>query len=222
MAGLSLQPNLRFPDKNLEFIGCVATEKTGNLQIVTLDTGVGRVFRQIKDGIPPDSAFLFPTLVSIRETRWEWHGHGRALVSASGLCLPSPPTPPFVRAAPASADQSPPVDKPHSSCSLPLLLPQAGVPFSPTHPPRLSSYTPPPWGCLLRRLHSTDHPDTMTLTQPLAQLVSCAVFPSHTVDWEPGKPKGCVQLPQPLQCPTQEPPLEIQGFPSATILSPDF
>ena len=101
-------------------------------------------------------------------------------------------------------------------------FPQAGVPFSPTHPPRLSSYTPPPWGCLLRRLHSTDHPDTMTLTQPLAQLVSCAVFPSHTVDWEPGKPKGCVQLPQPLQCPTQEPPLEIQGFPSATILSPDF
>ena len=101
-------------------------------------------------------------------------------------------------------------------------FPQAGVPFSPTHPPRLSSYTPPPWGCLLRRLHSTDHPDTMTLTQPLAQLVSCVVFPSHTVDWEPGKPKGCVQLPQPLQCPTQEPPLEIQGFPSATILSPDF
>ena len=90
--------------------------------IVTLDAGVGRVFRQIKDGIPPDSAFLFPTLVSIRETRWEWHGHGRALVSASGLCLPSPPTHPFVRAAPASAGQSPPVDKPHSSCSLPLLL----------------------------------------------------------------------------------------------------
>ena len=133
MAGLSLQPNLRLPDKNLEFIGCVATEKTGNLQIVTLDTGVGRVFRQIKVRIPPHIAFLFPTRVSIRESSCEWHGHGRALVSASGLCLPSPPTPPFVRAAPASAGQSPPVDKPHSSCSLPLLLSAGWSPFLP-HP----------------------------------------------------------------------------------------
>ena len=121
---------------------------------VTPDTGVGRVFRQIKDGIPPDSALLFPTLVSLRETRWEGHGHGRALSSASGLCPPSPPAHPFVRAAPASADQSPPVYKPHSYCSLPLFLlssgqspfvshPSSKAPLTPTSAAGSPSQTPP-------------------------------------------------------------------------------
>ena len=97
--------------------------------------------------------------------------------------------------APASADHSPLVDKPHR-----LLSP----PFSPaflrlehlslyTHPPRLSSHPPPPWGCLLRRLHSTDHPDTMMLTQSLARFVVHVIL-SYIIDCEPWKSKDCVQF----------------------------
>ena len=62
-----------------------------------------------------------------------------------------------------------------------------------THPPRLSSHPPPPWGCPLRRLHSTDHPDTMMLTQSLARFVVHVIL-SHTIDCEPRKSQGCVQF----------------------------
>ena len=81
--------------------------------------------------------------------------------------------------APATADHSLLVDQPHRLLSPPFspAFLRLEHPFSPTHLPRLSSYTPPPWCSLLRHLHSTDHPDTMTLTQPLAQLV-CCVFRS--------------------------------------------
>ena len=103
--------------------------------IVTLDTGVGRVFRQIKGGIPPDSAFLFPTLVSIRETRWEWHGHQRALSSGSRLCLPSPLTHPVVLAC-SSHSRPLPAGGPTPQTPVPSLFscfPQAGAPFL-SHP----------------------------------------------------------------------------------------
>ena len=62
-----------------------------------------------------------------------------------------------------------------------------------THPPRLSSHPPPPWGCLLRRLHSTDHPDTMMLTQSLARFVVHVIL-SYIIDCEPWKSKDCVQF----------------------------
>ena len=62
-----------------------------------------------------------------------------------------------------------------------------------THPPRLSSHPPPPWGCLLRRLHSTDHPDTMMLTQSLARFVVRVIL-SYIIDCEPWKSKDCVQF----------------------------
>ena len=127
--------------------------------------------------------------------------------------------------APASADHSLLVDKPHR-----LLSP----PFSPaflrlehlslyTHPPRLNSHPPPPWRCPLRRLHSTGHPDTVTLTQPLAQSVCCVCRSLSHNRLRATEIKGlCPIYPQPIQCPTQELPFEIPYFPSAKILIPDF
>ena len=111
--------------------------------IVTQDTGVGRVFRQIKGGIPPDSAFLFPALVSIRKTRWEWHGHQRALSSASGLCLPSPATHPFVLAC-SSLSRPLPAGGQTAQAPVPSLFscfPLAGAPFLP-HPSSKAQLTP--------------------------------------------------------------------------------
>ena len=185
---------------------------------------MGRVFRQIKGRIPPDSAFLFPALVSIRETS----GNGMVI---RGLC----PRPlacactqllhiPLCWPAAASADHSPLVNKPHRLLSSP---------FSPaflklehlslyTHPP-LSSHLPPSWRCPLRGLQSTGHPDTVTLTQPLAQLVCCVSRSLSHNRPRATEIKGlCPIYPQPIHCPTQEPPFEILCFPSAKILILDF
>ena len=94
-----------------------------------------------------------------------------------------------------SRPHSPLVDKPHRVLSPPF--PAAFLRLEHlslyTHPPRLSSHPPPPWGCPLRRLHSTDHPDTMILTQSLARFVVRVIL-SHTIDCEPRKSQGCVQF----------------------------
>ena len=142
---------------------------------------MGRVFRQIKGGIPPDSAFLFPALVSIRKTRWEWHGHQRALSSASGLCLPSPATHPFVLAC-SSLSRPLPAGAQIPQAPVPFLyscLPHAGAPFSLTHLPRLGSHPLSLWGQLLRHLHSTDHPDSMMPTA--VSTIDCCVCVSFSL-----------------------------------------
>ena len=92
-----------------------------------------------------------------------------------------------------------------------------------THPPRLSSHPPPPWRCPLRRLHSTGHPDTVTLTQPLAQSVCCVCRSLSHNRLRATEIKGLSPVnPQLLQRPTQELLFEILCFPSDKILIPDF
>ena len=133
-----------------------------------------------------------PQLVSIRETKWEWHGHRRALSSGSGLPSTRLTSCTFSMPPHLSRPHSPLVDKPHRLLSPPssafLRLEHL---FLCTHPPRLSSHPPPPWGCPLRRLHSTDHSDTMMLTQSLARFVVHVIL-SHIIDCEPRKSQGCV------------------------------
>ena len=127
--------------------------------------------------------------------------------------------------APASADHSPLVDKPHRLLSPPFspAFPWLEHPFSPTHLPRLSSHPPPPWRCPLRRLHSTGRPDTVMLTQPLAHLVLCVCRSLSHNRPRATEIKGlCPIYPQPIQCLTQELPFETLSFPSDKILIPDF
>lgn len=108
----------------------------------------------------------------------------------------NPASPPAPSGMPPhlSRSHSPLVDKPHRLLSPPssafLRLEHLSLCG---HPPRLSSHPPPPWGCPLRRLHSTDHPDTVMLTQSLARFVVRVIL-SHTIDCEPRKSQGCVQF----------------------------
>ena len=115
---------------------------------------------------------------------------------SSGSGLPSTPLTSCTFGMPPhlSRPHSPLVDKPHWLPSPPSSAFLRPVHLSLcTHPPRLSSHPPPPWGCLLRRLHSTDHPDTMMLTQSLAQFVVRVIL-SYIIDCEPWKSKDCVQF----------------------------
>ena len=149
-----------------------------------------------------------------------------------GLChqavaSPQPASPPAPSGMPPhlSRPHSPLVDKPHRLLSPPF--PPAFLRLEHlslyTHPPRLSSHPSPPWCCPLRGLQSTGHPDTVTLTQPLAQLVCCVSRSLSHNRPRATEIKGlCPIYPQPIHCPTQEPPFEILCFPSAKILILDF
>ena len=152
-------------------------------------------------------------------------GHRRPLSSGCGLCLPSPSTHPFVLAC-SSLSRPLPAGAQIPQAPVPFLyscLPHAGAPFSLTHLPRLGSHPLSLWGQLLRHLHSTGHPDTVTLTQPLAQSVCCVCRSLSHNRPRATEIKGlCPIYPQPIQCPTQELPFEIPYFPSAKILIPDF
>ena len=119
-----------------------------------------------------------------------------------GLChqavaSPQPASPPAPSGMPPhlSRPHSPLVDKPHR-----LLSPRFPAAFLRlehlslcTQPPRLSSHPPPPWGCPLRCLHSTDHPDTVMLTQLLTRFLVCVIL-SYIIDCERWKSQGCVQF----------------------------
>lgn len=152
----------------------------------------GGVFRQVEGGKPPD-CFSLSYLCLQKKTRWEWQRHLRALVIWPAL-LPHRLVHPFAHACSSLVDGRTPraPDSSLFSCSFLRL----GWPFSSTHPLRLSSQEL--LRGLLRCLHRTDHPD-MTLTQPFAQFVVCAIL-SFTVDPELRTSKSCVQfIPNTLQ-----------------------
>ena len=163
MAGLSPHLLFRFNSNSL----CLCPRV-----LITSSSGTGHrcgsVFKQVKGRKPPNSAFLSSPLSPSERPG----GNG---LDIRGLChqaLASPqPRLTFCTFGHASPPRQ---TSPHRWTN-----PMAPVPFlrlEPlslcTHPPRLRSDPAPPWGCLLRRLHSTD-PDTRTLTQSLARLVLC-------------------------------------------------
>ena len=150
-------------------------------------------------------------------------GHQRPLSSGCGLCLPSPPTHPFVLAC-SSLSRPLPAGGQTPQAPVPSLfscLPQARTPFSPTHLPRLGSHPPPLWGQLLRRLHSTDHPDSMmpTAVSTINLLCVCIIL-SHTVSCRNHR-AVCNSPPKPSSTPHRSCHLRW-FFPFAKILIPDF
>ena len=145
---------------------------------------------------------------------------------SSGSGLPS--TPPHLLRLRAclhtSADHTPHWwTNPTGSCPLPLLLSSGWSTFLSILILQGSAHTHLLRGAALRRLHSTGHPDTVTLTQPLAHLVCCVCRSLSHNRPRATEIKGLSPVnPQLLQHPTQELLFEIPGFPSAKILIPDF
>lgn len=84
--------------------------------------------------------------------------------------------------------QTPPAPVPSLFC-----FPQAGAPFSLWSSSKAQLTPTSSLGLPSRRLHSTDHPDTVMLTQLLARFLVRVIL-SYIIDCEPRKSQGCVQF----------------------------
>ena len=88
----------------------------------------------------------------------------------------------------SNGGQTPPAPVPSLFC-----FPQAGAPFSLWSSSKAQLTPTSSLGLPSRRLHSTDHPDTVMLTQLLARFLVRVIL-SYIIDCEPRKSQGCVQF----------------------------
>ena len=175
-----------------------------------------------KGRIPPDSPFFLNTLVSIRETRWEWMDIGGLCHQAVACACPHLLHIPLCWPAPASADHSLLVPKSHRL----LFLSSTHACLTLEHLSLWPIFQGSAHTHFLCGVSFSDISTALTILtawclQLLARLIVVCVYHSLS-HCELQKSQGCVQFtPNPSSTPHRSCHLRW-FFPSAKILIPDF